>query len=125
MLLQKERALIHDILKLVRSSWTNTGVSFISDAWTDTKRRPLVNVIASSPTREMFLRAEDCSGEVKDSKFIVDILISVVEQVGTTNVVHVIIDNAPICKVVGLIVEGRHHHIFWTSCIVHNLNLIL
>jgi hypothetical protein len=47
---QKERALIHDILKPVRSSWTNTWVSIISDGWTDTKRRPLVNVIASSPT---------------------------------------------------------------------------
>jgi hypothetical protein len=48
-LLQKERSLIHDILKLVRSSWTSSGVSIISDGWTDTKRRPLINVIASSP----------------------------------------------------------------------------
>jgi hypothetical protein len=50
MLLQKESSLIHDILKPVRSSWTNTGVSIISYGWTDTKRRSLVNVIASSPT---------------------------------------------------------------------------
>jgi hypothetical protein len=56
-LLQKERSLIHDILKPVRSSWTNIGVSIISDGWTDTKQRPLVNVITSSPTRAMFLRA--------------------------------------------------------------------
>jgi hypothetical protein len=86
-LLQKEKASIHDILKPVRSSWTSTGVSIISNAWTDTKRRPLVNVIASSPTGAMFLRAEDCFGEVKDSKFIVDILISAIEQVGPANVV--------------------------------------
>jgi oligoribonuclease NrnB/cAMP/cGMP phosphodiesterase (DHH superfamily) len=73
----------------------------------------------------MFLRAEDCSDEVKDSKFIVDILISAIEQVGPTNVVQVITDNAPICDVAGLIVESRYYHIFWTPCIVHNLNLIL
>jgi hypothetical protein len=72
----------------------------------------------------MFLRAEDCSGEVKDSKFIVDILISAIEQVGPTNVEQVIIENAPVCKAAGLIVESRYHHIFWTH-IVHNLNLIL
>jgi hypothetical protein len=125
MLLQKERSLIHDILKLVRSSWTSTGVSIISDGWTDTKQRPLINVIASSPTRAMFLRAEDCSGEVKDNKFIADILISAIEQVGLANVVQVIIDNAPVCKAAGLIVESRYNHIFWTPCIVHNLNLIL
>jgi hypothetical protein len=81
-LLQKERSLIHDFLKPVRSSWTSTGVSIISDGWIDTKRRPLVNVNASSPTGAMFLRAEDCSVEVKESKFIVDILISAIEQVG-------------------------------------------
>jgi hypothetical protein len=73
----------------------------------------------------MFLRAEDCSSEVKDSKFIADILISAIEQVGPTNVVQVITDNAPVCKAAGLIVESRYHHIFWTPCIVHNLNLIL
>jgi hypothetical protein len=73
----------------------------------------------------MFLREEDCSGEVKDSKFIADILISAIEQVGPTNVVQVITDNAPVCKAAGLIVESRYHHIFWTPCIVHNLNLIL
>jgi hypothetical protein len=60
----------------------------------------------------MFLRAEDCSGEVKDNKFIADILISAIKQVGPTNVVHVIIDNAPVCKAVGLIVESRYNHIF-------------
>jgi hypothetical protein len=40
-------------------------------------------------------------------------------------VVQVITDNAPVCKVAGLIVESRYDHIFWTPCIVHNLNLIL
>jgi hypothetical protein len=124
-LLQKERSLIHDILKPVRSSWTSSGVSIVSDGWTDTKRRPLINVIASSPKGAMFLRAEDCSGEVKDNKFIADILISAIEQVGPANVVQVITDNAPVCKAAGLIVESRYNHIFWTPCIVHNLNLIL
>jgi hypothetical protein len=117
--------LIHDILKPVCNSWTSTGVSIIFDGWTDTKQRPLINVIASSSTGAMFLRAEDCSGEVKDSKFIADILIYVIEQVGPANVVQVITDNAPVCKVAGLIVESRYNHIFWTPCIVHNLNRIL
>jgi hypothetical protein len=125
MLLQKERSLIHDILKPVRSSWTNSWVSIISDGWTDTMRRPLINVIASSPKGAMFLRAEDCFGEVKDNKFIADILIFAIEQVGPTNVVQVITHNVPVCKAAGLIVESRYNHNFWTPCIVHNLNLIL
>ena len=39
--------------------------------------------------------------------------------------VQVVTDNAPVCKAAGLIVESRYDHIFWTPCIVHNLNLIL
>ena len=85
----------------------------------------MINVIASSPKGAMFLKAEDCSGEVKDSNFIADILIVAIEHVGPTNVVQVIIDNAPVCKAAGLIVESRYNHIFWTPCIAHNLNLIL
>jgi hypothetical protein len=74
-LLKKERQLLDDVLKPIRSSWGSTGVSIISDGWTDTRRRPLINVIASSPKGAMFIKAEDCSGEIKDSKFIADILI--------------------------------------------------
>ena len=39
--------------------------------------------------------------------------------------VQVITDNARVCKAVSLIIEGRYDHIFWTPCIVHNLNLIV
>ena len=61
-LLKKERLLIEDVLRPIRNSWADLGVSIISNGWTDTRRRPLINIIASSPTRAMFLRAEDCSG---------------------------------------------------------------
>jgi hypothetical protein len=73
----------------------------------------------------MFLREEDCLGEVKDINFVVEILIAAIEQVGLENVVQVIIDDAHVCKVAGLIVEGRYNHMIWNPCIVHHLNMIL
>ena len=85
----------------------------------------MINIIATSPKGAMFLKAEDCSGEVKDAQFIADILIKSIEQIGPNKVVQVVTDNAPVCKAAGLIVESRFDHIFWTPCIVHNLNLIL
>ena len=84
----------------------------------------MINVIASSPKGAMSLKEEDCSCEVKDSNFIVEILIVAIEQVGPTNVVQVIIDNAPVYKAASLIVESRYTHIFWIPCIVYNINLI-
>ena len=103
----------------------DSGVTIVSDGWTDTRRRPLINIIATSPKGAMFLKDEDYSGEVKDSQFIANVLIKAIEQIGPNKVVQVIMDNAPVCKAAGLIVESRFDNIFWTPCIVHNLNLIL
>ena len=115
--LKKKRFLIEDVLKPVRNSWSSSGVSIISDGWTDTRHRPLVNLIASSPAGAMFLRVEDCSAEIKDINFIAEVLISAIEQVGPSNVVQVITNNALVCNAAGLIVESRYNHIFWTPCI--------
>ncbi|WOG95426.1 hypothetical protein DCAR_0414745 [Daucus carota subsp. sativus] len=41
------------------------------------------------------------------------------------NVVQVITGNAPVCKVVGIIIETSFPHIFWTPCVVHTLKLAL
>ena len=49
---------------------------------------------------------------MKDAQFIANILIKSIEQIGPNKVVQVIIDNAPVCKAAGLIVESRFDHIF-------------
>jgi hypothetical protein len=85
----------------------------------------LINIIAISPKGAMFMKVKHCLGEVKDAQFIVVILIKAIQQIGSAKVVQVITDNASICKAARLIVESRLDHIFWTPCIVHNLNLIL
>ena len=71
----------------------------------------------------MFLKVEYSLGDVKDAPFMVDVIMKAIEQIGTR--VQVITDNALVCKAIGLIIESRYDHIFWTPCIVHNLNLIL
>eukprot|EP00253_Pinus_taeda_P014411 PITA_14411 len=124
-LLKIGKELVEDIFSPIRSSWNSSGVTIVSDGWTDTRHRPLINIIATSPKGAMFIKAEDYSGEVKDAQFIADVIIKAIEQIGPNKVVQVITENAPVCNAVGLIIEGRYDHIFWTPCIVHNLNLIL
>ncbi|KAG6484248.1 hypothetical protein ZIOFF_061043 [Zingiber officinale] len=69
--------------------------------------------------------AINCEGEYKDKTFISKLLINTINEVGHQNVVQVVTDNAPVCKVVGLLVEAKYPHIFWTPCVVHRLNLAL
>ena len=81
-------------------------MSIVYDGWRDQRNHPLINVIAICPQGAMFLKVVYCSGIEKDASFISSILIDAIESVGPQNVVQVITDNAQVCKVVGLIVEG-------------------
>lgn len=78
-----------------------------------------------SPKGAMFLEAINSEEQIKDAKFIYDILIESIEVVGLENIVQFIIDNAKNCKVVGALVEERYSHIFWTRCTIHSLNLVM
>ena len=60
----------------------------------------------------MFLRADNCQGEIKTKEYIAEKLRSVIEEVGRQNVVQIITDNASNCKGAGLILEAEYGNIF-------------
>ncbi|KAJ1381854.1 Zinc finger, BED-type [Sesbania bispinosa] len=124
-LLQREKAHILKLLQPIKDTWSEKGVSLVTDGWTDAQRRPLINFMAISDSGPMFLKVVDGSGEFKDKHYISDLMFSVIDEIGPQNVVQIITDNAPVCKAAGSIVESIHHHIFWTPCVVHTLNLAL
>lgn len=72
----------------------------------------------------MFLYAEDFSGVEKTGKEIADFLLKAIDEVGPSNVLQVVTDNAANCKAAGKEIEKVHKHIFWSPCVVHTLNLI-
>eukprot|EP00256_Glycine_max_P058118 XP_014626160.1 uncharacterized protein LOC106797012 [Glycine max] len=73
----------------------------------------------------MFLKALDCSDEVKDRDFIAEQMRDVIMEVGHLNVVQIVTDNTLVCKAAGLIIEAKFPSIYWTPCVVHTLNLAL
>jgi hypothetical protein len=78
-----------------------------------------------SGNSDMFFRADNCEGEVKTKEYIANKLKSIIEEVGHHNVVQIITDNVVNCKGVDLLIEAEYDNIFWTSCVVHTLNLAL
>ena len=46
----------------------------------------------------MFLKAENCEGEIKGKFYIVGLLKDAINEVGPYNVVQVVKDNFPVCK---------------------------
>ncbi|KAG5532188.1 hypothetical protein RHGRI_026721 [Rhododendron griersonianum] len=124
-LLQQEKTNVERLLLPIKGTWREKGVSIVSDGWSDSQRRPLINFMAVTEGGPMFLKAVDCSGETKDKYFICELMREVIEEVGPDNVVQVITDNAKNCAGAGLLIEGLYPNISWTPCVVHTLNLAL
>ncbi|XP_050259195.1 uncharacterized protein LOC126704219 [Quercus robur] len=124
-LLQKERAHVERLLKPIKDSWLENGVSIVSDGWSDPQRRPLINIMAVSDGGPVFIKAIDGSGEFKDKHYIAGVLKDAIKEIGHEKVVQVITDNANVMKAAGALIEGEYPKIFWTPCVVHTLNLAL
>jgi hypothetical protein len=73
----------------------------------------MIYFVAISESSVMFLRADNCEGQVKTKEYIAEKLKSIIEEVGRHNVVQIISDNAANCKGVGLLIES---HILDTLC---------
>ena len=121
-LLTKAKKEVDKMLEPIKSAWPTSGVS---DGWIDPTCHPLINFMVSSLNGSVFLKSMDALGQYKDTQYIGELFIKVIEDVGVDSCMQIIIDNAPVCEVVGMIVEAKHPQVFWTPCIVHSLNLPL
>ncbi|XLS80088.1 hypothetical protein HN51_064313 [Arachis hypogaea] len=124
-LLEKEKQHVERMLEPTKNSWSGKGVSIVSDGWSDPQRRPLLNFMAVTESGPMFLKAVDCSDEIKDKDYVAKQIRDVIREVGLSNVVQIMTDNAPVCKAAGLLIEAEFPSVFWTPCVVHTLNLAL
>ncbi|XP_061364625.1 uncharacterized protein LOC133308064 [Gastrolobium bilobum] len=123
-LLTQEKDNIDRLCIPARSLWRSNGVSIVSDGWSDSQRRPIINFMAVCDGVAMFLKSVDCSGDTKDKYFIFNLLKEVIQEVGV-KVVQVITDNAANYKGAGQLIEQEYPTISWTPCVVHTLNLAL
>ncbi|GAU32553.1 hypothetical protein TSUD_218110 [Trifolium subterraneum] len=76
-MLQREKSNIMKLLQPIKDTWVEKGVSIVTDG-------------------PIFLKAIDCTGEVKDRNYIANLILSAIDEVGAQNVVQVITDNAPV-----------------------------
>eukprot|EP01018_Ginkgo_biloba_P025901 Gb_25499 [translate_table: standard] len=111
-LMDKEKAHVEEEVATLKHAWTIDGCSIVMDGWTDVHNCPLLNIIVSSTSGPYFLKAIDCLGQEKNTIFLRDALSDAIEEVGASNVVQVITNVAPVCKVEGLLVQKKYRHIF-------------
>ena len=66
-ILQEEKNDINVRLEELKKSWESTGCTVMSDGWTDTKGRTLINFLVNFPMGIMFIKSIDASFHVKDA----------------------------------------------------------
>lgn len=96
-----------------------------ADGWSDVERRPVINILAVTESRPVFLEAINNEDGVKTKEYITNKLISAIENVEPENVVQVITDNDPVCRSAGALIQEKYSHIQWTPSIAHTLSLAL
>jgi hypothetical protein len=103
----------------------NMVARFMSDGWTNTTHRHLINFLVNSPAGTYFLASVDASREVANANMLVDLLEKQIDKIGREHVVQVVTDNGANFKVAGRILMDRIPHLFWTPCAAHCFDLLL
>ncbi|XP_004212064.1 uncharacterized protein LOC100200506 [Hydra vulgaris] len=124
-ILKEEKNAILFIVHEAKLSWIETGCSIMSDGWTYTNGRTLINFLVNNPKGTYFLKSIDASDQVKDAKLLFKLLDEVVEEVGEKNIIQVITDNVSAYKTAGRMLMEKKKNLYWTPCAAHCIELML
>ncbi|XP_058768459.1 uncharacterized protein LOC131642205 [Vicia villosa] len=124
-MLQEELKLTHEMLSSNKKEQEKYGCSIMSDGWTDTNGRTLINFLVNSPAGTMFVKSVDASANMKTGKKLFELLDSFVEEISESNVVQLVTDNGSNYVLAGKRLQISRPKIFWTPCAAHCLDLML
>ncbi|KAK9053403.1 hypothetical protein SSX86_030037 [Deinandra increscens subsp. villosa] len=109
----------------IKETWKTTGVSLLSDGWSDMRNRSLINFLVNNEYGTVFLKTVDASDCIKDAQKIFELLDGVVEEIGEDIVVQVVTDNASNYKAAGSLLMEKRKGLYWTPCAAHCIDLML
>lgn len=99
-------------------------MTIMCDGWIGPTRQSIINFMVYCDGITMFLKSLEASKFIKDYKYIGALLEDVIQEVGEENVVQIVTDNGSNFKKAGKKLIEKHN-LFWTSCAVHCIDLML
>ncbi|GJY04072.1 putative transcription factor/ chromatin remodeling BED-type(Zn) family protein [Tanacetum coccineum] len=115
-LLKEEVERTKNLVKRNEKEWKEIGCSIMTDAWSDRKRRSIMNLCVNSRMGTVFLSSKECSGEAHTSEYIYEYVDACIQEVGAEHVVQIVTNNA-FNNMEALKVTRPKN--FWTSCTVN------
>ncbi|CAN6716044.1 unnamed protein product [Malus baccata var. baccata] len=124
-LLKEEVERVKKSLKKHEEEWALNGCSIMTDAWSDRKRRSIMNLCVNCKEGTIFLSSKECSSKAHIGEYIFEYVDKCVEEIGPQNVIQVVTDNASNNMAAANMMKKKRPNMFWTSCATHTLNLML
>ena len=124
-LLEEEYARTKSLLQEREAEKMKNGCSIMTDAWSDKKRRSIMNVCTNCADGTSFISSKEMSDVSHTSEVIFELVDKAIEDIGPDDVVQVVTDNASNNMGAKKLLHVKRPHIFWTSCATHTINLML
>jgi hypothetical protein len=124
-LLEEEYARTKSLLQERDAEKMKNGCSVMTDAWSDTKRRSIMNVCTNCAEGTSFVSSKEMSDVSHTSEVIFELVDKTIEDIGLDDVVQVVTDNASNNMGAKKLLHEKRPQIFWTSCAAHTINLML
>ncbi|CAN6814037.1 unnamed protein product [Brassica oleracea] len=124
-LLIEEQQRTKEKLKILEEEWEREGCSLMTDAWSDMKRRSIMNLCVNSRGGTCFLSSKDTSKDSHTGEFIFNYIDQCIEDIGADKIVQVVTDNATNNVAAAKMLKQKRPRIFWTGCAAHTVDLML
>jgi hypothetical protein len=93
-LLEEEYARTKSLLQEREAEKMKNGCSIMTDAWSDRKRRSIMNLCTNCADGTSFISSKEMSDVSHTSEVIFELVDKAIEDIGPDNVVQVVTDNA-------------------------------
>ena len=93
-LLEEEYARTKSLLQERDAEKKKNGCSIMTDAWSDRKRRSIMNICTNCADGTSFISSKEMSDVSHTSEVIFELVDKAIEDVGPENMVQVVTDNA-------------------------------
>ncbi|CAH9123996.1 unnamed protein product [Cuscuta epithymum] len=124
-LLKAEVERTKEMLKKQEEEWKANGCSVMTDAWTDGRKRSIMNLCVNCKLGTTFLSSKDTKDDSHTGEYIFEYVDRCIQEIGEENVVQVVTDNASNNMAAASFLSLKRPKIFWTSCGTHTINLML
>lgn len=107
----------------VERTWEKSGCTLMLDSWSEGRDASL-HVFAVSPKGVVYLKSLSTVAHVMDDQYIFDFISSVINEIGSHNVVQLISDDLNY-ESIGHMIEAEYPNIFRVNCATHCIVLML